>query len=488
MNGAQILQGLEVKNRTYLVVENQDVSDIIKLLTYAHKKNAQTYDQFAHYFDRGSLRAIARGLFNFCKANVAYNIETEKKQTVRTPGRILEEGEGDCKHYASFIAGVLDSLKRQGRQIDWCFRFASYKFWNDTPGHVFVVIRLRGYQEIWIDPVLDQFDEHYAFIHEPVDKTIDTMRKSVLGCMNDFTCGLGNKRMGAAVINTDPQSSGIYYFRMVFGRGFSAKHPGTDQQLQTNPPIYYTYNGQPFALPPQNLTPGAQVPQIPVGLTVNYADSFMGYPIPANFIRPVVVQDPAGGPNKLQLWPQTLPSKTVVVPALPPLPARTITLDTSAQLSQNDSFLLAILESAIGPLINAYSSYPYASNFSSDNNLDNKLFNERNKDNFLIPDPSKKTILQDAAPIIAVAAGIFSAIVPIAAPALALATKAAYGTKSSTPTNIVNTGMYAGQPVSFPVTPVSATATVPGRSNIGTLALFGGLALLLFSSTKHKRK
>jgi hypothetical protein len=67
---------------------------------------------------------------------------------------------GDCKSYALFANGVLDSLNRKGIfQVPLAFRFAGYKDTTREPQHVFAVMYPGTKKEIWIDPVLARFNE-----------------------------------------------------------------------------------------------------------------------------------------------------------------------------------------------------------------------------------------------------------------------------------------------------------------------------------------
>jgi hypothetical protein len=66
----------------------------------------------------------------------------------------------DCKSYALFANGVLDSLNRKGIfQVPLAFRFAGYKNNTREPQHVFAVMYPGTKKEIWIDPVLPRFNE-----------------------------------------------------------------------------------------------------------------------------------------------------------------------------------------------------------------------------------------------------------------------------------------------------------------------------------------
>lgn len=140
-----------------LITNRQTVGQIIREVLEAHKIFYKDYDLIAPEFYYSDPVQTFKALFSFLKSNVQYNEESEEKQTVTSPAGILSIGEGDCKHYASFIGGVLDSLKRSGEKINWFYRFASYDPFSSEPGHVFVVAEFDGNQ-YWIDPVLKSFD------------------------------------------------------------------------------------------------------------------------------------------------------------------------------------------------------------------------------------------------------------------------------------------------------------------------------------------
>jgi hypothetical protein len=178
--------------RSVIIEKDQNVADIISLMTFVHKKNVATYDKIGLSFWTGDIYETCGNLWKFCKNNIAYDIETDKKQTVRTPQRILSERSGDCKHYASFIGGCLGAIERAGYPVSWCYRFASYKIFDATPGHVFVVVFDQG-EEIWIDPVLDHFDEHRMYVNA-IDKKIKTV--GTVGCDCSNKVGLG--KIGAS--------------------------------------------------------------------------------------------------------------------------------------------------------------------------------------------------------------------------------------------------------------------------------------------------
>lgn len=154
------------------LTESQSTNDIIKEILNAHKKYAADYDRIAPQFWRGSVKASCKYVFNFLKKNVKYKIEPDSRQSVKSPAAIIATGANggfnDCKHYSLFFAGLLDAWRRSGKKINFCYRFANYRFLDNKPHHVFVVVNPGG-NEIWCDAVLGSFDEKKQYINK-IDK------------------------------------------------------------------------------------------------------------------------------------------------------------------------------------------------------------------------------------------------------------------------------------------------------------------------------
>lgn len=143
-----------------IITRRQEVPEIMREVLKGHRDYAAQYDLIASKFWKGSALKTARALYDFCRENFRYKIESENDQTVRSPGAIIETGDTwgvDCKHYASFIGGVLDALKRQGRDVDWCYKFVSYTPEDATPEHVFIEVTSGG-RSYYVDPVLAEFN------------------------------------------------------------------------------------------------------------------------------------------------------------------------------------------------------------------------------------------------------------------------------------------------------------------------------------------
>ena len=165
MNVSPGILSMPYYGREKLLVGEHNTEDIIDAIAMKHDKSAKDYNTDAEMFWRGNAEKTAKYLFNFLKKNVDYDIEPERRQTVKSPGAIIAEGKGDCKHYASFINGVAQALKRKGYDID-----SYYMFVADSPGrevhHVFAVVtEPSSGAEYWDDPVLNFFNERPRFFN-----------------------------------------------------------------------------------------------------------------------------------------------------------------------------------------------------------------------------------------------------------------------------------------------------------------------------------
>lgn len=171
-------------NNSQLLLEDQQVGDIIDRIIWAHKLYATDYDKISSLFWQGDQVRTAEYIFDFEMDNIDYSIEPKKRQSIKSPTRIVTDGTdenemNDCKHYALFAAGILDSLKRQGYNIDWFYRFANYDLFEVLPQHVFVVLKYDG-KEYWIDPVLGEFDYRKPYVN-CIDKKVNMSLYSLSG-------------------------------------------------------------------------------------------------------------------------------------------------------------------------------------------------------------------------------------------------------------------------------------------------------------------
>lgn len=155
-----------------MIKQRQGTEDIINEILKTHRLYETDYDKIYPLFDTGNIDSTSRGIWEFLKYNLRYNAESGSDQSVKSPTAILHPGENiDCKHFSLFAGGVLDAIKQnEGEDWDWNYRFVSYDKNNASPGHVFVVVN-DGNKEIWIDPVLDNYNQKKSYYHF-IDETI----------------------------------------------------------------------------------------------------------------------------------------------------------------------------------------------------------------------------------------------------------------------------------------------------------------------------
>jgi hypothetical protein len=174
----------EFKNSEIVLKKKQGVEDIVKGILKTHNQYFTDYDLISDFFYRGNVEDTCKYIFDFLKQNVPYEIESENYQTLRSPGAILHFP-GDCKSYALFSNGVLDSLRRKGKlKCDLIYRFAGYGVFTDYIEHVFCVCK-TGKNEIWVDPVLNGYNEK----KQPnyiVDKKINDMALVGISGINEI--------------------------------------------------------------------------------------------------------------------------------------------------------------------------------------------------------------------------------------------------------------------------------------------------------------
>lgn len=170
MNAGAILSQLPpYRAKVVTLARHQDTDDIVQNMLRYHKMYRSDYDQISAQFLAATPRKTLKNIYDFLKENVKYRIEPETRQTLKSPAAIVATGRttgSDCKNYALFICGVAESLTRTGKQkIPCAYRFASYKWYDEQPQHVFAVAFPDTDREIWIDPVLPEFDQRKTYNH-----------------------------------------------------------------------------------------------------------------------------------------------------------------------------------------------------------------------------------------------------------------------------------------------------------------------------------
>lgn len=174
MNGNSLLQYLPPYKGTVTVIKkHQNTDDIINGILDANIKYANDYSKISSFFLGSTPRQTCKNIWTFLKQNVNYKIESEDRQTIKSPSAIIATGKttgSDCKNLSLMTAGILQDLNKKGLQkIPFVFRFSSYKLFNNVPEHVFIVAFPGTQKEIWIDAVLNEFDYKKNYTYK-IDK------------------------------------------------------------------------------------------------------------------------------------------------------------------------------------------------------------------------------------------------------------------------------------------------------------------------------
>jgi hypothetical protein len=168
-------------NQRRLLINEQQVKDIVSAMLEAHKTYASEYDKISDNFYSGGAVQTAKKIFEFLKKNIKYTVDSEASQKIMSPSAIISIGKNDCKNYALFIVGILDSLRRKGYFTNKVFyRFASYRLLDEIPHHTFAVVIDDQGNEVFVDPVLSSFNERKTYFHK-IDKTPKMSLYSVSG-------------------------------------------------------------------------------------------------------------------------------------------------------------------------------------------------------------------------------------------------------------------------------------------------------------------
>lgn len=125
-----------------LVNAHGDTDDIIREVFATFNDEWRQCYEVAPYLKGDTEIDTCRNIFNFVLYNVAYKEDPAGQQLVKTPGRLYNDGVGDCKSMAIMAASCCRCL-----DIPCIFRFVAFGTENVT--HVYVVTK----SGIIIDPV-----------------------------------------------------------------------------------------------------------------------------------------------------------------------------------------------------------------------------------------------------------------------------------------------------------------------------------------------
>lgn len=157
MQYANLLPTPNYKRTAY---KTGDTTDIMDEVIQCYNNNHKQAEQLAKKLQTSSLQKTCNNIWDYIKTNISYKIDPEGFQWVRTPSRLIADGEGDCKSFSVLAASLLANLG-----ITPTFRFTSYNG-SKTPTHVYVVVKQKGKEDIIIDAVINGFNTQKKFTHK----------------------------------------------------------------------------------------------------------------------------------------------------------------------------------------------------------------------------------------------------------------------------------------------------------------------------------
>lgn len=172
-----------------ILVHDQNLSHVVEGVVKAADDYKNHYNAIWKFFEGDNVEETARNVFNFLRRESDYVVEPDSRQTIKTPAAILatakkSSGGNDCKNFSLFTAGVLRSYREHtGEKFDLFLRFAGYN--GSGLQHVFVVVK-KNNKEIWVDPVLKQFDDKSNVPTKIKDYKINNMALISLSGINPF--------------------------------------------------------------------------------------------------------------------------------------------------------------------------------------------------------------------------------------------------------------------------------------------------------------
>lgn len=223
MDANQILKSLPpYKGVKKILVHDQNLNQVIDGVVNAADEYKNHYKYIWQFFSAANVKETAKNVFNFLKKNSDYVIEPDTKQSIKSPSAILATGKkiyggNDCKNFALFTAGVLRAYREYMKQdFELFLRFAGYN--GGGLQHVFVVVK-KNNTEIWVDPVLNNFDDRTQTPTKIKDYKIGNMALISLSGINPYE---NNKKLfdsnnpvpGAYVGVRKPGSNRIYGEKM----------------------------------------------------------------------------------------------------------------------------------------------------------------------------------------------------------------------------------------------------------------------------------
>lgn len=108
-------------NKQTILKEKGDTQDIVNSVLSVYSESYSDIDNFSQQFKGDTRKETAQNIINYVLNNFTYKVDPSGVQWIRTPLRLLQDREADCKSFSIFVCSVLSNLG-----IENGFRFVSY--------------------------------------------------------------------------------------------------------------------------------------------------------------------------------------------------------------------------------------------------------------------------------------------------------------------------------------------------------------------------
>jgi len=145
-------------NTNKVKYRNGNTTDIMHEVVDCFKDSHTQVADFASQLKGRTVEDTCNNVWSFIKHNITYKIDPAGVQWIKTPARLWSDKNGDCKSFSVMAASL---LAHNG--ITPTFRFTSYSRLDNTPTHVYVVVKQPNKKEIIIDAVYTGFNQQKPY-------------------------------------------------------------------------------------------------------------------------------------------------------------------------------------------------------------------------------------------------------------------------------------------------------------------------------------
>lgn len=138
----------------------QNAKEISNALKMAEYNSRGVSKQLVKYFKEPTDYATAAKVWHFLRTQIKYRAEPKTDQTAKEIQRFIQDGTGDCKHFATFAVGVLNACG-----IKTWFTFVGQDASIKKPNHVYGTALIDG-QLVCIDPCRKRFDSEPRYFYK----------------------------------------------------------------------------------------------------------------------------------------------------------------------------------------------------------------------------------------------------------------------------------------------------------------------------------